>query len=90
MGLRPGHWPTEPSPAARQLNLPIQLVPLPTYASWANPIEKLWRWLRQDVLHLHPWAEDLTELRHQVLAFLAQFAGGSIELLRYVGLLVPD
>ena len=87
---RPGHWPTEPSPQARRLNLPIQLAPLPTYASWANPIEKLWRWLRQDVLHLHPWAEDLAELRRQVLAFLAQFAGGSIELLRYVGLLVPD
>jgi hypothetical protein len=90
---RPGHWPPEPSPAARQLNLPIQLVPLPTYASWANPIETLWRWLRQDVLHLHhlhPWADDLAELRRQVLAFLDQFATGSTALLRYVGLLVSD
>lgn len=26
---------------------------LPSYASWLNPIEKLWRWLRQDVLYNH-------------------------------------
>ena len=69
--------------------LPIQLVPLPTYASWCNPIEKLWRWLRQDVLHLHPWADDLARLRDEVRAFLDQFVRGSDDLLRYVGLLVP-
>jgi DDE superfamily endonuclease len=90
--LRPANWPTEPSPQARRLsvlNLPIQLVPLPTYASWTNPIEKLWRWLKQERLHLHRWADDLAELRRQVLDFLAQFAHGSLELLRYVGLLTP-
>ena len=37
--------------------LPIQLVPLPTYASWCNPIEKLWRQLRQELLHLHRFAD---------------------------------
>jgi len=40
----PPSWPTTPSAAAvkrwGQLKLPIQLVPLPTYASWCNPIEK--------------------------------------------------
>lgn len=85
----PRNWPTEPSPRARRLNLPIQLVTLPTYASWTNPIEKLWRWLKQDVLHHHPWAGDLAELRRQVLAFLGRFADGSTALLRYVGLGVP-
>ena len=30
----------------------IKPVWLPTYAPWLNPIEKLWRWLRQDVLKL--------------------------------------
>lgn len=85
----PSNWPTQPSPAARRLGLPIQLLPLPTYASWLNPIEKLWRWLKQDVLHVHAWAGDLPELRRQVLAFLDQFAQGSTALLRYVGLLVP-
>lgn len=34
-------------------NLPIQLLFLPTYAPWTNPIEKLWRWLYQEHLHLH-------------------------------------
>jgi hypothetical protein len=89
---RPGNWPTEPSAAAvrkwGELRLPIRLVPLPTYASWLNPIEKLWRWLRQEVLHLHRLADQLPELRGAVRRFLDLFADGSQELLRYVGLLV--
>lgn len=86
----PPNWPTEPSPSALRkwggLHLPIQLVPLPTYASWCNPIEKLWRKLRQDHLHLHPCADDLPTLRQRVLTFLDQFAHGSEILLRSVGL----
>lgn len=91
---RPGHWPTEPRPAAcarwGHLALPIQFLPLPTYASWLNPIEKLWRWLRQTVVHLHPWADHLPALWRAVAAFLDRFATGSSELLRYVGLAPPD
>src|SRR5262245_2216982 len=83
-------WPTEPRAAARrkwgELHLPIQLVPLPTYASWLNPIEKLWRKLKQDVLHLHRLADDLPARKARVLAFLARFSDGSLDLLRYVGL----
>jgi transposase len=60
---------------------------LPTYASWLNPIEKLWRWLKQDVLHLHRLAHDLMKLRQRVLDFLDQFTSGSQPLLHYVGLL---
>lgn len=86
---RPPNWPTEPSPGARRLDLPIQLVPLPTYASWTNPIEKLWRWLKDECLRFHRAADDLATLRQEVLAFLARFAHGSDALLRYVGLL-PD
>jgi hypothetical protein len=84
--LRPRTWPTEPGPKAKRLNLPIQLVPLPTYSPWLNPIEKLWRWLKQDVLHLHRHADDLPALRSLVLDFLARFQGRSSDLLRYVGL----
>jgi hypothetical protein len=65
----------------------IEPVWLPTYAPWLNPIEKLWRWLRQDVLHLHRWASDWETLLAKVHAFLDQFAQPSQELLRYVGLL---
>ncbi len=83
---RPAHWSTAPSAHARQLNLPIQLRPLPTYASWTNPIEKLWRWLKQEVVHLHRLADEWVELQHRVDAFLEQFGRGSPELLRYVGL----
>jgi hypothetical protein len=90
---RPGNWPTEPSAEAVRkwghLALPIRLVPLPTYASWLNPIERLWRWLRQEVVHLHRWADDLPALWAAADAFLARFAAGAAachDLLRYVGL----
>ncbi len=65
----------------------LQPVWLPTYAPWLNPIEKLWRWVRQDVLKLHRLADDWAELRQRVRRFLDQFARGSCALLRYVGLL---
>jgi hypothetical protein len=85
--FRPRSWSDVPSPRAKRLNLPIQLVQLPTYAPWANPIEQLWRKLKQDVLHLHRLADDLPALRSLVLAFLARFADPAPDLLRYVGLL---
>ncbi len=64
----------------------LEAVFLPTYAPWLNPIEKLWRWLKEDVLKQHRLAADWRALRHRVNAFLAQFASGSDDLLRYVGL----
>jgi transposase len=86
----PSDWPREPSAKARAKwggrNLPIQLMPLPTYASWLNPIEKLWRYLKQEVLHLHRMANDLAALRALVQDFLRDLAHGSPDLLRYVGL----
>ena len=94
---RPGTWPTDPSDDAVRkwghLQLPIHLVPLPTYASWLNPIEKLWRWLRQEVVHLHPWADALPTLYAEADRFLARFTHGAPDchdLLRYVGLQTPD
>jgi len=65
----------------------IRPVWLPVYAPWLNPIEKLWRWLRQDILKLHRLASDAKGLRQRVNNFLDQFAQGSRALLRYVGLL---
>ena len=67
--------------------LPVEILQLLTYAPWTNPIEKLWRWLRQSVLHLHRLADDWQALQLRVMAFMEQFRGGSKQLLRYVGLL---
>lgn len=89
----PGHWSRQPSEKARRewegLQLPIQLVPLPTYASWLNPIEKLWRWMKQEIVHHHHLAHDLAVFRGELDAFLTQFNRPSPELLEYVGLALP-
>lgn len=65
----------------------LRPVGLPTYSPWLNPIEKLWRWLRQAVLRLHRWVGDWPGLRQRVRDFLDQFRHGRGDLLRYVGLL---
>ncbi len=79
---------THPDVCATLADLP-QIVPvwLPTYAPWLNPIEKLWRWLRADVLALHRLADDGEALRDRVRAFLDQFATDARDLLHDVGLL---
>ncbi len=85
----PPNWPDEPSKQARHLDLPIRLVPLPTYAPWNNPIEKLWRLLNQQVLHLHRFADDWDGLKQRVHQELDIFRQPSPNLLRYVGLQDP-
>lgn len=65
----------------------LEIVPLPTYASWLNPIEKLWRWARQRVLHQRRMSDRWDELKARMAAFFDQFRHGSRELLRSVGLL---
>ncbi len=80
-------WPSQPSSKAIRDCLPIRLLMLPTYASWLNPIEKLWRWLKQNVLHLHRLSDDWQALKGQVTQFLDTLTNGSPDLLRYVGLL---
>jgi transposase len=72
--------------AAKDQN--IDLLFLPTYAPWTNPIEKLWRMLKQVLLRMHPDTskERWPLLRQKVRTFLEQFARPSPELLKYVGL----
>lgn len=67
----------------------VDVVPLPTYSPWLNPIEKLWRQLRQEVLHMHRLSDQWEQLQQRVMKFLESLAGGSQSLLHYVGLL-PD
>ena len=80
----PPHW--TPSRKPSYTNLPIELLCLPTYASWCNPIEKLWRWLKQRELHLHRLSEDWAGLRQRIAETLDNFKAESPELLRYTGL----
>jgi transposase len=65
----------------------IERVWLPVAAHWLNPIEKLWRLVRQRVLYLHQQAADWLAFRRTVRRYLRQFADGSPELLHTVGLL---
>lgn len=85
------NWPVHQHPdvLAQAAALHIRLLWLPTYAPWTNPIEKLWRWLKQTLLHHHRLADRWDDLKGAALAFLDQFATDSSALLRYVGLL-PD
>src|SRR5260370_34243836 len=92
---RPKTWPDEPSKLAIrryvERRLPVQLVLLPTYAPWLNPIEKVWRKLKQEFLYLHRHAADSPEeLQQRVLDFLHQWSTRSTDLLRYVGLLSKE
>lgn len=85
------NWPVHKLDPVLDAATAHQVTPLflPTYASWLNPIEKLWRWLKQEVIHLHETAHEdkLTTLRQRVRDFLDQFAAGSLRLLHYVGIL---
>ena len=66
------------------------LVPLPTYAPWTNPIEKVWRKLYAEVLHLHRFANAWDELQTQVQTWLDRWRDPSLTLLRYCGLLCSE
>ncbi len=77
-----------PKQVAKAEQLGIHLVPLPTYAPWLNPVEKVGRKLRQDVTHMHRQSDEWPFLKQRVDTFLDQFQQGSCDLLRYVGLSV--
>ncbi len=82
------NWPVHfhPAVAAAAAQARVRLLRLPTYAPWTNPIEKVWRRLKQEVLHMHPYADGWETLKAAVTAWLERWAGPSPELLRYVGL----
>jgi transposase len=64
----------------------IVLLRLPTYAPWTNPVEKVWRKLSQEVLHLHRFVDDWKLLQQTIQHWLDQFLLPSPHLLHYVGL----
>lgn len=86
------NWPIHKHPKVMEALSQNRITPLflPTYASWLNPIEKVWRWLRQEVLHNHRHSKTFKSLREEVMTWLNQFEEGSKELLHYVGLLSKE
>jgi hypothetical protein len=80
----------KPSGKYAGLGLKIQLVPLPTYASWLNPVEKVWKWLKREVLHNHVFANNFNELKELVGRFLLKVKDLGITMLSAVGLRKPD
>ncbi len=83
---KPPNWSAKARANVERLNLPIHLMCLPTYAPWTNPIEKLWRLLKDQVLHLHQYGDDWDGLKRAVQEFLEKYASASPDLLQYVGL----
>jgi transposase len=64
----------------------IQLLRLPTYAPWTNPIEKLWRKLNQELIRMHRLSDKWEELKGAITEWFAPLHQGSEDLLHYVGL----
>jgi len=64
----------------------IRRLPLPTYAPWTNPIEKVWHLLKRQVLHLHRHADDWSALTQRVQTWLDAWNYPSPTLLTYCGL----
>lgn len=80
----PVHYHADVLAAAREAGIELRYTP--TYAPWTNPIEKLWKKLREEVLHLHRLSDKWVQLRQRVDRFLASLQTPQPELLRYLGL----
>lgn len=63
---------------------------MPTYAPWRNPIEKVWRKLYAEVLHLHRWADQWEALQAAVQTWLDQGREPSTTLLCSCGVLCSE
>ena len=87
------NWSVHVSPlvqqALQQRQSKIELLWLPTYAPWTNPIEKVWLAFNREVAHMHPHTHDWTGLSERVDAWLAALPARAEELLRLTGL-APD
>jgi hypothetical protein len=64
----------------------LELLPLPTYAPWTNPVEDLWRGLFADVLHHHGFGDDWDGLRTETDAWFAARQADPAAVLHLVGL----
>jgi transposase len=85
------NWPVHnhPQVVAAAQEQRIELLYLPTYAPWTNPIEKLWGKLQEELLRMHAYSDRWAALKERVQAILRGYDRPAADLLRYVGLL-PD
>lgn len=67
-------------------NSRIRLLPLPTYAPWTNPMEKVWLKLSREVLTLHSYGTRWQDLKAVMTAWFDELRGGSAQLLHEIGL----
>lgn len=65
----------------------IRLLPLPTYAPWTNPMEKVWLKLVRELLTHHPLGTQWKALKELLTRWFDAHREGSAELLHSVGLL---
>lgn len=73
----------------RAADLRIEILWLPTYSPWTNPIEKLWLKLKQEVIVMHRHSSQFSELKLRIKDFLLQYDRPAPDLLRFVGLKLP-
>jgi transposase len=80
----PPHHHEDVKAAAAELN--IRLLYTPTYAPRTNPIEKVWKLLKDNTLRLHRLSSAWGELTRLVDLYLQPLNRPNAPLLKYVGL----
>ncbi len=67
----------------------LSIIPVwtPTYTPEANPIERLWWQLSEDILAHHRYSDDWQTLKARIIGWLDRFKEPSETVLRLVGLL---
>lgn len=83
------NWPVHYHPRVRDFladHPRLVVLYLPTYAPRLNPIEKLWRWVRQTLCHAHPFCDDFTLFKAHLGACFAEAVAVPAEIRRYCGL----
>ena len=84
------NWPTvHRHDTAIALMNELGIIPVwtPTYTPEANPIERLWWQLSNDILDHHRYSDDWTALKARIVGWLDQFRPPSETMLRLVGLM---
>ena len=82
------NWPVHTHPKAWraiQEDQRVEVLWLPTYAPWLNPAEKVWKWLRQRLTHMHSYSDDLSGLRRAIDGALESANKTPEAMLRHTG-----